>query len=172
MTSRLRGWLLPCTAPALAAGILLGRLAGSFWYGSAGCLLALAAFLLSRGRRRFFACLALAMALGCLRGFFAYHPSLPPAGPCQVTGVVSDEVLQRDSRQIRTVLSRITLDGVPFPGGAWWTFYSDSLPEGLEPGKQVSFLGTLYHPSGALNPDGYDFREELLRRGIRVGIYG
>ena len=42
----------------------------------------------------------------------------------------------------------------------------------LLPGKAVSFTASLYHPRGADNPDGYDFREALLQRGITVGVYG
>ena len=34
------------------------------------------------------------------------------------------------------------------------------------------FTASLYHPRGADNPDGYDFREALLQRGITVGVYG
>ena len=159
-------------ALVLSAGILLGRAASSWFFGAAGCALALAACFLLRGRGRFCALLTLALALGCLRGFFAYHPVLPPAGSYQVTGIVSSEVELRNERQIRTSLTRVTLDGVPLSGGAYWSFYQAEIPAGLLPGQQVSFQAELYHPSGPSNPDGYDFREELLRRGIRVGLYG
>ena len=172
MTSRQRGWLLPPLAVCLAAGILLGRAAGTWLYGAAGCVLALGAVLLLRGRGRFCAVLALGLALGCLRGWFAFHPVLPPEGTFQVTGIISSEVETRANGQIRTLLSRVTLDGMPFHGQAYWTYYTDEAPENLVPGRQVSFYGSLYHPSGASNPDGYDFREELLRRGISIGLYG
>lgn len=172
MTSRLRGWLLPGAAVCLALGILLGRLAGSWWSGAAGLVCAFAAFWLLHGRGRFLACLLAALALGSLWGFFAYHPSLPPEGPCDISGIVSGEVQFRENGQIRTSLAHVTLDGMPLSGGAYWTFYADAVPEALEPGQAVRFQGSLYHPSGAVNPDGYDFREELLRRRILVGVYG
>ena len=172
MTGRQRGWLLPFAAAVFALGILLGRMAGSFWYGAAGCLLSLAACPLLHGRKRFFAVLVFFLALGCLRGFLAYHPRLPEEGIFSVSGVVSEEIHSRENGQFRTALSDVKLDGRAFSGGAYWSFYADELPEGLAPGRMVTLQASLYHPSGPSNPDGYDFREELLRRGIRAGLYG
>ena len=172
MTARQRGWLLPAAAACFGPGLLLGRAAGSPWYGAAALVSAFAAFLLLRGKGRFCAALALFLALGCLRGYSAWHPPMPDEGSRAVSGIVSEEIQERSGRQFRTALSGVTLDGLPLPGGAWWSFYADELPEGLLPGMRVTFHGSVYHPSGASNPDGYDFREDLLRRGIRVGIYG
>ena len=172
MTPRQRGWLLPPLAVFLAGGILLGRAAQSPWAGLAACLPALSAVLLSRGRVRFLALLALGLAVGCLRGYFAYHPPLPPEETFEVTGIIAAEVEHRENHQVRTALTRTALNGKPFRGDLYWSFYSEELPEGLRPGQQVRFTGQLYHPSGAENPDGYDFREEMLRRGILAGIYG
>ena len=172
MTERQRGRLLPPLAVCFALGILLGRVAASPWYGVAACLLGLPACLLLRGRARFCALLVFFVALGCLRGFFAYHPALPAPGQVKISGIVSEEIQSRSNGQFRTTLSRVALDGVPLSGAAYWSFYADEMPEGLAPGMAVSFDGRVYHPSGPSNPDGYDFREELLRRGIRVGLYG
>ncbi|MBQ9251356.1 MAG: ComEC/Rec2 family competence protein [Clostridia bacterium] len=172
MTARLRGWLLPPLAVSLAGGILLGRIADSWIYGAVGLLLALEACLLLREKGRFCALLALFLALGCLRGYFGYHPELPPEGDYVISGIVAEEVEHRANQQVRTSLTRVTLDGVPLGAGAYWSFYTDTLPESLTPGVQVSFAGRVYHPSGPSNPGGYDFREELLRRGITVGTYG
>lgn len=172
MSSRLRGRLLPPLAVCFALGLLLGRSAGSWLFGALGSLSALGACVLLRNRGRFCALLALALALGCLRGTFAWHPALPPEGDVSVTGIISGPVEFRKGRQVRSELVSVVLDGKPFSGGAYWTFYADQVPDGLEPGMQVSFRARLYHPSGPSNPDGYDFREELLRRGILVGVYG
>ncbi len=172
MSSRLRGWLLPPLAAFFALGLLLGRGAESWLFGALGSLFALGAGLLLRERARFCALLALALALGCLRGFFAWHPSLPPEGEAFFSGVVSEEVEMRGGRQVRSVLTDVALNGRPVSGGAYWSFYADRIPEGLEPGVRVSFMARLYVPSGPSNPDGYDFREELLRRGILFGLYG
>lgn len=158
-------------AVCFAAGILLGRAASVWIWGAAGGVFALAAFFLSEGRRRFCACLALAVSLGCLRGYFAFHPSLPAEGTYSLTGIVCDEVEFRNGRQIRTLLRHVTLDGVP-SADAYWSFYTEEAPADLAPGKAVSFQARLYHPSGPVNPDGYNFREELLRRGVEVGVYG
>lgn len=172
MSSRLRGWLLPPLAAVFAAGILLGRAADTWIYGLAGCLLAVPACLLLRERGRFCAVLALGLALGCLRGYAGYHPALPEEKNCAVSGIVSAEVESRENRQIRTLLTDVTLDGVSLSGGAWWSFYADEVPPDLVPGMRVTFQGSVYHPSGPSNPDGYDFREELLRRGVTFGVYG
>ncbi|MBQ9211414.1 MAG: ComEC/Rec2 family competence protein [Clostridia bacterium] len=172
MTARLRGWLLPPLAVSLAGGILLGRIADCWIYGALGLVLAVGACLLLREKGRFCALLALFLALGCLRGYFGYHPSLPPEGDYVISGIVAEEVEHRANQQVRTSLTRVTLDGVPLGAGAYWSFYTETLPEGLTPGVQVSFAGRVYHPSGPSNPGGYDFREELLRRGITVGAYG
>ncbi len=173
MTARLRGWLLPPAALCFAFGVLLGRIASSPWYGMAALLPAAGAVFLLQGKKRFCAVLTVFLALGCLRGYQAYHPSLPEPGSFLVSGIVSEEIQSRTSGQFRAALSDVTLDGTPLPGGnAYWSFYADELPQGLAPGMQAVFQGRIYHPSGPSNPDGYDFREELLRKGIRAGIYG
>lgn len=172
MNSRQRGWLLPALAVFFALGVLLGRTAGSVWYGAAALAPGCAAFFLLRGRGRFCAALAVFLALGCLRGYGAWHPALPEEGGRTVSGIVSGEVQESPAGHFRTALSGVTLDGVPLSGGAYWSFYAEGVPEGLLPGVRVTFRGSVYHPSGASNPDGYDFREELLRRGIRAGVYG
>ena len=174
MTARHRAWLLPPAALFLIAGILLGRGMASPLLPWLACLPAVAAVCLLRGRFRFAACMAFFLALGAAAGQTAWHPFLPPEGEYEVRGIVSDEIRRGNYGQVRTSLSEVTLGGRPLSAGAYWTFYTDedTLPEGLAPGKEVSFRASLYYPDGAVNPDGYNFREELLRRGITVGIYG
>ena len=159
-------------AVCLACGILLGRSAFSVWGGAAALLLAVPACCLLRGRGRFAALLAAMLAIGCVRGYTSFHPSLPPEGTYRVEAVVTDEVQFLEGTRIRTFLSHVKLNGEPFSSGAYWSFYTDEVPEGLTPGQAVHFEGSLYHPSPAANPNDYDFREELLRRGASVGIYG
>lgn len=171
MTEKERGWLLPPAALFFAGGLLLGRISSSVLFGLLGCVLVLPACFLLRNRNRFCAVLAMMTAAGCLWGFLAWHPSLPEEGDYRITGIVTDE-LRVDSLRVRTFLSHVTLDGRPLSAGAYWTMYTEQVPEGLAPGKVVSFSGSLYHPEGASNPDGYDFREELLRRGVTTGVYG
>ena len=174
MTSRERGWLLPPAALFLIAGILLGRGLSSPFWALLACLPAAAAVLLLRGRFRFAAAMILFLTFGSLLGQTAWHPALPPEGTYEVRGVVADEIRRGNYGQVRVFLSDVTLNGRPLSGGAYWTFYTgeDQLPEGLFPGREASFRASLYHPAGMENPDGYDFREELLRRGVTVGLYG
>ena len=172
MNKQERGWLLPPMAVFLALGILLGRVTESLWPFFTGCALTLAAAVLGRNKLRFCAILAVTFCVGCICGSIAYHPALPEEGTCQVTGIVSDEIRTGANGQIKTVLTHVTLDGKPVSSGAYWSFYEEECPEELTPGVQVSMTAEVYHPSGASNPDGYDFREELLRRNVTFGIYG
>ena len=174
MTIRQRSWLLPAAVLFLIGGILAGRASGSFWPALIAVLPASAAVCLLKGRLRFAACLVLFLAAGAVSGSLAWHPSLPEAGEYEIRGVITDDLRTGDFGQVRTLLSHVTLNGREYSAGAYWSFYvrEGSLPEGLEPGKAVSFRAELYHPRGADNPDSYDFREELLRRGVTVGLYG
>ncbi len=174
MTGRQRAWLLPPALLFLIAGILLGRNMASPLLPWLSCLPAVSAVFLLRGRFRFAACLVLSLALGAAAGQTAWHPVLPPEGEYAVRGIISDEIRRGNYGQVRTALSEVTLNGRPISAGAYWTFYTDedTLPDGLSPGREVSFHASLYHPEGAMNPDGYNFRDELLRRGITIGVYG
>ena len=175
MNARQRSWLLPAATLALIAGILIGRRALSPWPAVIACAPLLAAIVLSGGGLRFAACLLLSAALGAAAGSLAWHPAVPPEGSYEVRGIISSEIRTGDFGQYRMDLSDVTLDGRPFSAGAYWSFYAnmDDVPvNDLCPGRMVSFRAELYHPSGADNPDSYDFREDLLRRGITVGLYG
>ena len=175
MTSRQRSWLLPPAALMLIAGILIGRGTPSPAFALVACLPVLAAMLIGKGLLRFAACLVLSFAVGTAAGSLAWHPSLPPEADYDVQGVITDEIRSGHFGQVCVKLTHVTLNSREHSGGAYWTFYlseNEELPAGLEPGKMVSFRAGLYHPSGAVNPDGYDFREELLRDGINIGLYG
>ncbi len=175
MTSRQRSWLLLPAVLALIAGILIGRGTPSPAFALVACLPVLAAILIGKGLLRFAGCLLLSLAVGSAAGSLAWHPSLPPEADYDVQGVISDEIRSGHFSQVRVKLTHVTLNGREHSGGAYWTFYlsgDEELPAGLEPGKMVSFRAGLYHPSGSVNPDGYDFREELLREGINIGLYG
>ena len=172
MTPRQRAWLLPPASVCLIAGVFLGRGASSLLLPLAACAFCIPAVILLGGRLRFLGCLVLSLALGAAAGFLSFHPSLPAEGDYEIRAVVSDEIRSGRFGQVRVPLSLVEVDGLPSSGGAYWTFYPDSYPDGLLPGKEVLFRGSLYHPRGAVNPAGYDFREYLLQRGMSVGIYG
>lgn len=175
MTSRDYAWLFPGAALALAVGILIGRAAESWMLFAPMLVLALLACGLLRWPRRFFALQATVLALGCLAGYAAYHPSLPAEGNYTVSGVVAEELRLREDGQVRTLLRGVTLNGKPLYAGAYWSFYlheGESLPENLAPGCRITLEAKVYHPGGADNPGGFDFREYLLQKGCTVGIYG
>ena len=172
MTKRQRGWLLPPASVFLIAGIFLGRGTAVLLWPLLAVVLCVPAVLLLRGRMRFLACLVFSFCLGTAAGTLSFHPSLPPEGDYEVRAVVSDEISSGQFGQIRTTLSLVELNGLPYTGSAWWSFYTDAVPEDLLPGKEVSFRVSLYEPRGAVNPSGYNFRETLLQRGITFGLYG
>lgn len=175
MTSRDYAWLVPAGAVCLAVGILIGRSAADWLLFVPMLVLASVACWLLRWPRRFFAVEAAVLAVGCLLGYAAYHPSLPEEGIYTVSGVVAEEIRLREDGQVRTLLRGVTLDGQPLLSGAYWTFYlgaDEALPEGLAPGTRVTVQAQVYHPSGQENPGGFDFREYLLQKGCTIGVYG
>lgn len=175
MTSRDYAWLVPASAVSLAVGILLGRAAEGWVLFVPMLALALGACWLFRWPSRFFAVQAVVLALGCLAGYGAYHPALPAEGDYTVSGVVAEEFRLREDGQVRTLLRGVTLNGQALHAGAYWSFYLDegeSLPEDLVPGCRVTLQAKVYHPGGADNPGGFDFREYLLQKGCTVGVYG
>ena len=172
MTRRQRGWLLPPAAVTLLAGVFIGRNTDQTVYPLCAVFIALFAVLLLRGRLRFIACIAASLVLGVFAGSVAFHPALPEEGEYTVSGVISDEVSTGSFGQYRLYLSDVSLNGFPYSGKAYWTFYADEAPAGLLPGKAVTFSASLYHPEEAVNPDGYHFRETLLQRGVTVCLYG
>ena len=167
-----RGWLLPPAAIALVAGVFIGRGTDGLVLPVLACILALSAVLLLKEWQRFSACIAFSLALGVCAGCIAFHPGLPPEADYTVRGIISDEITYGSFGQHRVYLSDVTLDDRPLSGGLYWTFYADEQQTSLVPGKEVHFRASLYHPRGADNPDGYDFREALLQRGITVCVYG
>ena len=171
LSGRASRWLLPLSALCLMAGILLGRITEPAWPALAGCGLCLAACFVAPAGRRQAALCALFLCLGAALGQAAWHPALPEPGEVHVRGVVAEEI-RSDGKRVRTVLRDVSIDGKPFPAGAYWSFYADEVPEGLAPGRTVEAVLRLYHPGGAANPGGYDFREYLLQRGVTVGLFG
>ena len=173
MTRRQRGWLLPPAAAALLAGVFAGRNTDQALYPFFAVLTSFLAVFLLRGRLRFIACVAAALVLGVFAGSLAFHPALPDEGDYTVGGIVCDEVTAGSFGQYRLYLSDVSLNGCPYSGKAYWTFYADEDPPAdLLPGRAVTFSASLYHPSGEDNPDGLNFREFLLQRGVTVCLYG
>jgi competence protein ComEC len=162
-------------ALAWMAGLLIGRSSSAWEFAAAGAAAAALGIGLSwrtPALRRALV-LALTLCLGACLGWRTWHPALPEERLWHVTAVVVDEV--RDGsreQQHRTILGSVTLDGEPWRGKAYWSFYAEELPEGLEPGMGIEADLRLYHPSGAENPGGFDFREYLLQQGISIGLFG
>lgn len=174
LAASLKRWLLPVMALAMMAGILVGRASGNWLWAAAGAVIGLIAIILSWRilLMRRIAAVVLTFSLGCLLACHTWHQSLPEERIWHVSGIVAEEIRDGDSSQHKTLLRNLTLDGKPWSGGAYWSFYSDELPEGLEPGVTIEADLRLYYPADADNPGGFDFREYLLQRNCSIGLYG
>ena len=168
----LKAWLLPGIAIALMVGILLGRASVSILWCAAAVAVSLAAVLLGRDLLRFAAIMLLVASLGGTHAYLSYHPALPLVDNAAICGVVTDPIRSNGQGHVRTVLRDVTIDGVPFHSGVYWSFYTDAIPDDLIPGASVAFTARTYAPDGASNPGGYDFRESQLQNGVTLGAYG
>lgn len=170
-----RQYLLPAMALCLIAGILLGSILPAPAWLLLCAVPALGAALLLQGHARSMAILLLTVCVGAGRCDAELHPALPAEGNAVVSGIVAEEIRTSGDGQVRTILRNVTLNGQPFAGGAYWSFYlsaSETLPEGLTSGVRVTFSGKVYHPGGTENPGGFDFRMWLLQQRVTLGVYG
>lgn len=167
-------WLLPLGTLFFMCGILLGRIAQSWIPPLAMLALSSFAALLSHRWRRTLALMMTALSVGALLSWHTYNPILPEEGSYTIRAKVVQEVVTDDDGQVQTLLSGVTLNGQSAPD-AYWTFYldeDDPLPEWLIPGATLEMTAKVYHPKGQDNPGGFDFKEYLLQRGVRLGVYG
>ena len=167
-------WLLPAGTLFLLLGILLGRGSLSWLPAAAAAVLALIAMLLSRRWLRTIAALLLALSMGAVLGWQGYHPALPQEGDYTIRATVADEIELAPDGHVQTLLTDVRLNGKMAPD-AYWTYYLDEdelLPDWLRPGVKLEMAARVYHPSGKTNPGGFDFREYLLQRGVKIGLYG
>lgn len=167
-------WLLPLGTLGMMGGILLGGgMASMLPVCVALGLSALAAFVSCKWLRSW-ALVLTAVCLGVLLGWHAHHPCLPAEGVYTVHATVVDEVAADADGHVQTLLTEVTLNGISAPD-AYWTYYLDegeTVPDWLLPGAQVTMTAQMYHPSGQTNPGGFNFREYLLQRSIKIGLYG
>ena len=171
----------PLASAALAYGV--GIWAGvSFAWRPGLCVLGLAAaaaatfFLPKLGRKRVVGLMICFLFLGILLGGWKSHPVLPAKGKYRVTGVLSCDVTLRRDGTAAAYLEQAEIQteaGAVQLGRLYWTY----TPEAEKPflpseGDRVAFDGTLYHPQGAVNPYGFDFRMYLLERDVPAGVSG
>ena len=128
------------------------------------------------GRRRVLGVMVSALFLGALLGGFAAHPALPQPGRYQVTGVLSADAVLREDGTAAAYLSGVRLadaGGETTLSSLYWTYTPDpDLPFLPQEGDRVRFEGNVYHPSGRVNPYGFDFRLYLLQKGVPAGVSG
>ena len=173
-TSAHIAWLLPMGVLFFACGILLGRLLSTWWPALGILVPALIAARLSGRWLRSLSIGMIALGIGAILGWYAYHPTLPAEGVYTVQATVAEEVHLREDGQVQTLLTNVTLNGQR-ARDAYWTFYVDegeAPPEWLVPGARLSMAAELYHPRGLETPGGFSFQEYLLQRGVALGLYG
>lgn len=172
-TPAYRAWLLPAGTLLFICGIVLGRSLTGCLPAVLAAVLCGCAAVLSRQWRRLIALLMLALSLGTCLSWRTFHPALLPEGEYTVCGTVTQELVRDERGRVQTVLTDVTLDGAS-AGEAYWTFYPDkgAMPDWLAPGVRVQVSARMYHPGGTQNPEGFNFRDYLLQRGIRIGIFG
>ena len=171
----------PLVSAALAYGLGVGAGVSFIWrpllYVLAFAAAVTATLLLPHaGRKRIVGFMACFLFLGMLLGGWKSHPALPPEGKYRVTGVMACDATLRDDGTASGYLDGAVLkteDGEICIGKLYWTYTPDSAEPFLpEEGDKVSFDATLYHPSGQVNPYGFDFRMFLLQKGVRAGVSG
>ena len=173
-TASYHAWLLPLGTLGLMGGIILGRDMENMLPVCAALGFAVLAAIISRKCQRTWAVAMMAVCVGTLLGSRAYHPRMPAEDVYTVCATVADEVAKDVDDQVQTLLTDVKLNGMPALD-AYWTYYLDegeSAPAWLRPGAQLTMTARVYHPSGQTNPGGFDFKEYLLQRGVKIGLYG
>ncbi len=157
--------------------VLVACAFGAGIWAGAGAAAACIALLYMTHRPIVFGVSVLAFFLAALYVQPAAHPALPPEGRYQVTGKVDGIAEQRDSdKRVQTLLRDITLQdaegGMLRVPAAYWTYYPEE--NALLPldGQDVQFTGNVYHPAPQQNPNGFDFQQYLLVKGVPIGISG
>lgn len=170
---------LAAAAAAYGIGVWAGVLFSwrPLWWAAGLSLSILTVLLLPvNEKRRVTGIMACALFLGLLLGGRASHPVLPQAGRYQVTGVLSADTVLRENGTAAGYLENVRYSGDLGEGTIhklYWTYTPDEEEPFLpREGDQVTFLGKLYHPSGRVNPYGFDFRMYLLQKGVTAGVSG
>ena len=171
----------PLAAAAAAYGLGVWAGASFAWrpllYGLGFACGAGAALLLPvLGRKRVAGVMAAALFLGMLLSGHAAHPVLPEPGQYQVTGVLSADTVLREDGTAAAYLTSVRIknqNGETALSALYWTYTPDpDQPFLPKEGDRVRFTGAVYHPSGQVNPYGFDFRMYLLEKGIPAGVSG
>lgn len=124
------------------------------------------------GLRPYAAVALLFFAIGLYNAQTRLHPSLPQEGRYSIHATVYGEPTLRTDQRMTFLLCDVLLDGQSQPGKSYCTLYTyDGAPLPLlYDGAELSFEGSVYHPSGKSGPYDFDFRMWLLGDGIAYGI--
>ena len=170
---------LAAAAAAYGIGVWAGVLFSwrpLWWAAGLGLSILTVLLLPVNEKRRVMGIMACALFLGMGLGGWASHPQLPQAGRYQVTGVLSADTVLREDGTAAGYLENVRYSGdlgEGTIGKLYWTYTPDEEEPFLPTeGDRVTFTGKLYHPSGQVNPYGFDFRMYLLQKGVTAGISG
>ena len=152
-------------------GIEVNLALGEWWPLALSALIATGFICL--GKKRYWG-LWLAVCLAAFVWGSVYaHPQRPPEGTYEIAMTIAGDVRIREDGQVSAYVSDVTVDG-KLTGDGYWSCYlrkGEKLWE-MDDGDRVTFQGRVYHPSGQVNPHGFDFERFLLGKGITVGLYG
>ena len=132
------------------------------------------------GHRLNIAFALLSFFLFSLGAGYASHPTLPPEGTYFVQGVIEATAKVDEDGHTAVFLRDVQLQSASGDAyqvsSAYWTYYqtvgeNESPVHPPQAGTVVHFEASLYHPSGATNPCGFDFRLYLLQSGTTIGLY-
>lgn len=167
--------LSACALFALA-GCLIYTFFGGLWAYAALCGASLfAAGIFFKRKRRF----SIFLFLLSVMLLFSFYTSLRDQRPVlsvnkkgDITGVVSNNPrYQPDKNRTTLYLDDVTIDGKAFPYKAYVYMYGNNEENAFEYGQTLSLPEAgLWLPDGQTNPDGFDFRAYLWRKGTAVCV--
>ncbi len=175
-----------CTfALCMCLGITAGRAVGFMPGAGAACAclgILLVPLLRNLGKPALPGVVIAVFSLSMLYAGYASRPFDVPVGGYVAEGYVTGEVVRRDNGSYRAVLrdtEAVDLSGRHVRlGRVYWTFrpYDDEeidlLGQTLFDGDRVTFAGTVYAPSGQVNPHGFDFSLYLRQNGFDCAVSG
>ena len=165
--------LSACALFALAGCILYSFFGGLWVYAALFGAVFLSACVFFKRKKRF----SIFLLLLCVMLLSSFYTSLRDQRPVlsvnkkgDVTGVVSNNPLyQPDKNRTALYLDNVTIDGQSFPYKAYVYMYGNNEENAFEYGQTLSLPEAgLWLPDGQTNPDGFDFKSYLWRKGAAV----
>ncbi len=153
---------LTLMAACLLLGMVMGLNGAVSWriWASGAAAMAVLGFIRRRG---VFLYTLILLGGAALIAFQLVRPVTAPAERGELTGRVAGEPVQREE-YTRFLLDDVTVDGEPLPCRVMVYLY-DEQAEALRYGDVISLEASIFSPSDAGNPHGFDYSAWLWREG-------